>query len=270
MRTLTRAGTLLSLTLGLGALPSPAPAEGDSPPPAPVVEERARQWLHDMSEYLRASKSYSFHADIQYDDVLPSGQKIAFAAETDIALRRPNGIHARQVSDTGSKRLWFDGKQLTLLDPQKNTVGVEALSGNTDKALEYMVNELHFSLPLADFLYEDPARALGHNTRYGFVVGPSSVGGIPCQHLAFVDSHVDWQIWIEDGRLPLPRKLVITYKTLPSSPQFSATLSDWDFGSRLPDSLFQASLPADAMRIPFLKEAQARPPTPEAKPKEKQ
>ena len=226
----------------------------------PLIEERARAELQAMSEYLRGSKSFSFHADIQYDDVLPSGQKIAFAAEADIALRRPNGIHAVQVADTGIRRLWFDGKAMTLYDPDKQTAGVETFSGNTDKALDHMMNALHFNPPLADFLYEDPAKALLKTALHGFVVGNSPVNGVVCRHLAFVDRQIDWQIWIENGKMPLPRKLVITYKTLPGSPQYSATLSDWDFASRLPDRLFQPDIPAGTVRIPFLKEEQARSP----------
>ena len=229
-------------------------------PIEPLIEERAHTELQAMSEYLRGSKSFSFHADIQYDDVLPSGQKIAFAAEADIALRRPNGIHAVQISDTGAKRLWFDGKAITLLDPDRHTVGVETFSGNTDKALDHMMNVLHFNPPLADFLYEDPAKVLLKTTIHGFVVGNSPVNGTVCRHLAFVDRQIDWQIWIENGKMPLPRKLVITYKTLPGSPQYSATLSDWDFATRLPDRLFQPDVPANAVRIPFLKEEMAHSP----------
>ena len=44
----------------------------------------------------------------------------------------------------------------------------------------------------------------------GFVVGPSVVGGVKSTHLAFRGAEVDWQIWIENGDKPLPRKYVIT------------------------------------------------------------
>lgn len=228
-------------------------------PPEAHIEAGAERALQAMSDYLKAAKSYSFHADIQYDDVLPSGQKIAFSATSEISLRRPNGLHAVQVSDTGAKRLWFDGKELTLLDPVNRTYAVDAVSGNTDQALDHMIQTLHFTPPLSDFLYEDPAKSLNRNTLVGFWVGHSPVAGIACEHYAFVDRLIDWQIWIEDGKLPLPRKILITYKTLPSSPQFVATLSDWDFTTRLPDTLFKAEIPYGAVKIPFMKESQSVP-----------
>ena len=228
-------------------------------PAEPQIEERASQALRAMSDYLKASKSYSFHADIDWDDVLPSGQKITFTAVSEVNLRRPNGLQAEQIADTGTKRFWFDGKALTLFDPVRHTYAVEPFSGNTDQALDHMIKTLHFTLPLSDFVYENPAKALTGTARYGFVVGRSNVDGIPCQHLAFVDSHIDWQLWIDAGRIPVPRKLVINYKNLPGSPTFSATLSDWDFSTRLPDSLFVADIPGDAVRLPFLKKDLALP-----------
>jgi hypothetical protein len=260
MLTLTRTGVLLALITGLPSLPCRALADSAKAGTHPLVsiEEAAKKSVQAMSDYLKASKSFSFRADIQYDDVLPSGQKIAFSAQSEISLRRPNGIQATQLSDTGVRQLWFNGKQLTLLDPVRNTYAIESVSGNTDQALDHMINQLHFTPPRSDFLYEDPAKALTKNAVHSFVVGSSEVNGVPCQHLAFVDKLIDWQLWIETGKVPLPRKLIITYKTLPSSPQFIATLSDWDFSTRLPDSLFQAEIPVNAVKLPFMKEGQAK------------
>lgn len=261
--TVTHRLTAPALAALLTPLTGVAAEHSGSRPPIPevVIEASADQWLKSMSDYLKTSKSYSFHADIMYDDMMPSGQKISVTANSDLTLRRPNGIFVHQTADTGIKRLWFDGKQITLFDPVTHRYAVEPLAGNTDKALDHLIRILNFTPPLSDFLFEDPAKALRKNSRYGFVVGNSLVNGIPCKHLAFVDPQVDWQIWIEEGRLPLPRKLVIHYKTLPGAPQFIATLSNWDFTTRLPDSLFQAKIPENALKIEFMKAGQSTPPT---------
>ena len=42
---------------------------------------------------------------------------------------------------------------------------------------------------------------------------------MPCHHLAFEQATIDWQLWIDAGKDPLPRKLVITYKTEDEVPQ---------------------------------------------------
>ena len=40
----------------------------------------------------------------------------------------------------------------------------------------------------------------------------SKVQGQLCHHLAFRQEDIDWQIWIENGPTPLPRKFLITDK----------------------------------------------------------
>jgi len=178
--------------------------------------------------------------------------------------KRPNGIYVDQQAEVGHKRFWFDGQSIHLYEPETGNFAEETLKGNSDKALEFTINQLKFSPPLADFLTSDPAKTLLKSVVKGFVVGPSIVNGIPCRHLAFLDRLIDWQIWIEEGKLPLPRKLIITYKTLPNSPQYTAILSDFDLISRLPDHLFNPQIPPSAVRLPFLKAAQM-----ETKPKGK-
>ena len=258
MFTLLRAGALLTLGLGLNFQADPAQA---APAPPPPIEAQAKRLLQDMSDYLKAAKSFSFKARIQFDDSQPDGQKILRSALAEISLRRPNGLHVQQVGDMGTQRLWFDGQQLALLDPSRNSYAVEKLSGHTDKALDYLSHTLHFTPPLADLLYLDVARALIRPDTRGALVGQSLVDGTPCTQLAFVTPQVDWQIWIEAGRVPLLRQLVITYKNQPNAPQYRATLSDWDFLTRLPDSLFRPEWPANATQIPFPRELERQPPT---------
>ena len=59
-------------------------------------------------------------------------------------------------------------------------------------------------------------------------MGTGPVGGIDCDHLAFRNPRVDWQIWIQKGEQPLPLKYVITTKWVTGAPQYSLRLSEWD------------------------------------------
>ena len=50
--------------------------------------------------------------------------------------------------------------------------------------------------------------------------------GVVCDHLAFRNLDTDWQIWVESGERPLPRKYVITSKTVAAAPQYTLRLRD--------------------------------------------
>jgi len=188
-----------------------------------------------------------------FDDHLPSGQKIQFAAAENVSVRRPDRIFVDYQSDIGSKKFWYNGKSVTLFAPAHNTYSTITAPSNIESTIELLMKDYGFTVPLADFLFSDPHSTLMKNVLAGIYVGPGDVNGIHCHHLAFVEKYIDWQIWIEDGKEPIPRKVVITYKTMPNSPQYIAILSDWNFKASFPDSLFSAELPKNSKQIDFIK-----------------
>ena len=108
-------------------------------------------------------------------------------------------------------------------------------------------------MPIADFVYENPYEILIENIDSGYVLGRHAVDGHMCHHLAFRQLAIDWQIWIEDGPRPVPRKLIITYREEPGAPQYTARFLSWDFAPRLSDHYFEFDPPADADQIDFLR-----------------
>ena len=88
--------------------------------------------------------------------------------------------------------------------------------------------------------------------RLGFVVGPSVVGSVKCTHLAFRGAEVDWQIWIEDGDKPLPRKFILTSKKVTGEPQFTVLIRNWDVAAKLTNQEFSFTPPKGAKKIEFL------------------
>jgi hypothetical protein len=80
-------------------------------------------------------------------------------------------------------------------------------------------------------------------------LGIHEAAGVPCHHLAFEQDSIDWQIWIDAGPEPLPRKLVIAYKTEDEVPQYSVTIRKWNLKATLPDDLFRFEPPQGARKI---------------------
>ncbi len=221
----------------------------------PVIGSRTDKLLRAMGDYLKTAGQFSFHAEITFDDMLPSGQKIQYTASNDVAVRRPNRVYAESQGDQGNLRFWYDGENITL---QNEGIGVYAkvpVPAVIDDAMDHLMEKYGFSPPLIDFIYQDPYNTLIENVGFGFYVGLHNVEGIRCHHLAFVQKNINWQIWIEDGKQMVPRKLVITYHNEPESPQYIAVLSDWDLDAKLPDTLFNADLisTANLEKIEFLK-----------------
>jgi hypothetical protein len=47
----------------------------------------------------------------------------------------------------------------------------------------------------------------------------------------------------------LPRRLIVTYRSLPGEPNFVAEMSDWNFSVHAPDADFQFTPPPGAERL---------------------
>jgi len=60
------------------------------------------------------------------------------------------------------------------------------------------------------------------------MVGPSTVDGTACEHLAFRSPGVGWEIWIETASRALPRRLAVTFTDQPNSPRTVVEFSRWN------------------------------------------
>ena len=58
-----------------------------------------------------------------------------------------------------------------------------------------------------------------------FHVGGAVIDGADVDQYAFRGPDSDWQVWIQKGDQPLPRKLVIADRTDPARPAYSARLT---------------------------------------------
>ena len=232
----------------------PAAATASSTPTTtvpPVVAEEADRLLRQMGEYIGSAEQFTFHADITFDHVLPSGQKLQYAASQDVALQRPGGLYVEWSGDLGDRQFWYDGKSVTLYDPATPFYASGPAPADIDAMLRTAISQLGFSPPLSDLLYRNPYRSLRDNLQYGFDLGLNEVAGRSCRTLGFVEKDIDWQIWIDPGPQLTPCKLVITYKTQPSQPQFTAVFTDWDFAPRIAEPVFTPGLPPGLEKIPF-------------------
>jgi len=83
------------------------------------------------------------------------------------------------------------------------------------------------SAPGADFLGTHVFEDLMDGVVVAKHIGLGVIDGVECEHLAFRTQDVDWQIWIEAGSRPIPRKYVITSKAVGAAPQYTLRIKDW-------------------------------------------
>jgi len=234
--------------VGVSVLGANAPEKcpADQNPP---VEARANEWLKRMSDYLSKAPFFTVNAEIWQDIQLSSGQQIQAGRTIELEVQRPNHLHAQVISPRRNRELVFDGASITLFNKARNFYGTIAVPGNLDAALDTASDKFGIEMPLADFIGSDPRKDLLEKVVSGEDIGQVNVMGVPCEHLAFNQENIDWQVWIEKDAKPIPRKFVITYKDEPGTPQYTAIFTKWDFTTKLPDYVFKFEPPDGAMKI---------------------
>jgi len=118
-----------------------------------------------------------------------------------------------------------------------------------DAALDWVFDQTGTVIPLADFLYSDVYDRLMSKVERGVYLGIHEAAGVPCHHLSFEQATIDWQLWIDAGADPLPRKLVISYKTEDEVPQYAVTIRTWNLSAKVPEALFRFTPPEGATRV---------------------
>jgi len=215
----------------------------------PAIDPRADELLKRMGQYLGEAKTFSVTAEVWQDLDLASGRRVQAGRELQFQVRRPNRLRVEVRSTRRNRDLIFDGSGITLLNRAENFYGTIPTKGSLDEVLDTASDRFGIAMPLDDFLRSDPYRDLRDKVTAARDIGPVKVMGTPCEHLVFSQDNLDWQLWIEDGARPVPRKFVITYKDEPNSPEFTAIFSKWDFTTPLPDFVFKFEPPPGAAQI---------------------
>lgn len=238
-------GTAVSLCLTVG--PAVAAAQQTARPPA-TIDPKAVEALKRMGAYLRTLKQFGMQAEGTRDQVLENGQKIQFGGTVSYLVRVPNGMRVEIKTDRKDRLIFYDGRTLTQYAPRMHYYSSVPAPSTIGVMLDSASRRFQLDFPLADlFLWGTPRDGVKDLTSATYV-GPSKVEGADCDHYAFRQEDADWQIWIQSGNQPLPRKMVITTTSLPQEPQYAVTMT-WDLSPKIDDSTFAFTPPPDAKKI---------------------
>lgn len=224
-----------------------APAVATEASPPPVIEPEAAAALKRASEFLQTLKAFSVRIDSTTDEVLEDGLKVQLGSIADISVIRPNRLRVDVVADDRQRQFYYDGKTLTLYAKPLNYYASVKAPETIKEMLDFAETKYGLEWPLADLLAPE---SLARNVKSGMDLGKSRVAGVVCDHYVFRQDDIDWQIWIQEGKIPLPRKIVITTKGVEGAPQHASVLS-WNLSPRLRESAFRFAAPKSAQKIVF-------------------
>jgi hypothetical protein len=227
----------------------PASAASKAVVPAPAIEPAAAAAVDRMGDYLKTLSAFAIHVETTTDEVLIAGPKVQYGGAIDATYRAPDRLRMRIARDEeNDQQFFYDGATLSLwIEAKKEWAGV-SMTGTVAEAIAAVESKYDVTFPLGDLLGRAARKELLTDVEAGIVIGTGRVAGVECDHLGFHQAGADWQLWIEKGDRPLPRKMVITTLGEPSQPQHSEILT-WDVSPKIDAAMFTFTPPAGAQRI---------------------
>jgi hypothetical protein len=216
--------------------------------PACAEETDPLKLLKRMTDHVGAQQHITATVDTDIEVITPELQKLQFASSSTLRLSRPNKIHVARRGGYADVELIFDGKVLTIYGKNINSFAQVPLEGTIDQLLERLQTDFDIGAPGADLLTTDAYTLLTDDIVNAKYIGHGVIGGVDCDHIAVRDHDTDWQIWIERGDNPIPRKYVITSKAVTGAPQYTLLVRDWKEGEALGAEALKFTPAADAKK----------------------
>ena len=205
--------------------------------------------LKAMTDYVSSQKTIELKFDSDIEVVTPLLEKIQFASSGEVLLSRPDKLRASRVGGHADVALVFDGQTASVLGRNINAYTQFAAPGTVDQLFAALRAGHAVALPGADLLLSNAYEVLAADIKQAKVIGRGVIDGVECDHLAFRNFDTDWQLWVQVGSQPIPRKMVITGKTINSGPQYTLRIKSWKTGFKPAGDAFAFKPPVGATQI---------------------
>jgi hypothetical protein len=209
----------------------------------------AKAILKAMADYVSSQKTIELTLDSDIEIITPQLEKIQFTNSGEMLLSRPNKVRAHRVGGYADVALYFDGKTVSIFGKHINGYTQFEVPGNVDQLIEALRAGYGIALPGADLLLSNSYDVLMDGVMEAKHIGRGVVDGRECEHLAFRNFDTDWQIWVEVGKKPIPRKMVITSKTMNGAPQYTLRVKNWQTDVKPAQDAFAFVPPAGAKKL---------------------
>jgi len=214
-----------------------------------AAAQEANAIVKAMSAYLASQESITFDFDTGLEVITPQSQKLQFNSSGNVAISRPDRFRLRRTGGYVDVELIADGKTLTVFGHNINKYAQIEAARSFDQTIDMLRDKYMLDLPAADFFLADPYAALMENVIEAAHIGRGVIDGVECEHLAFRGLETDWQLWVEVGAKPIPRKYVITSKTVAGAPQYTIRFKNWKTGVSFAPDAFTFTAPSNAQKV---------------------
>ena len=216
----------------------------------PLIDPEAAQRLRAMSDYLAGAETLHLVAFSFFDETEDSGIQIKRFMIHDVRLARPDRLAFTSTFDDGTVRQgWYVDGTLTVAAPEDGRYIVIDAGDSIDATLDMVEERYGYSLPLADILYSDVYAAQEPYMLSAAYLGERMIMNTALDHVSVESIGADWQVWMDAGDTPIPRRLVMQFVETDGQPEYMLTFHRVEIDPAFEPAVFEAQLGDDWERV---------------------
>ena len=248
-----------------------APASADPPGAAPPVsrkvskdsERRAHEVLRGMAQKLSSARSVTVTARRELDEATARALGTPRKSILVASVLRPSRVRVdtSTLDEKPVRSFYYDGSKATVVD---HTLGVHAsgdMTGDIDAMADAVEDRYGFSLPLLEFLANDPAAAMADDVQEARYEGIKMMDGKPCHQLALSGNDDRARLWVAKDD-ELPRRLVATLKNGDAITDLEIVFTQWNLSADVSEDRFAFTPPSGYYRVEMVKGKEPNPAAP--------
>jgi len=220
---------------------------------AEAASDKGDALLRQMSRTLAAAQTFTYNSEEHKQRVRSNGEKVEEVTRRAVRVKRPDGIAFVSSDENHDGAGWYDGQNVTFVSNKNKVWARGPMPPTIDEALDFFAAEYGVAIPTADLLYSSPYDALMTTDTTGGWVGEEKIGDQTCDHLAYKQAAVDWELWLTQDDRKVPRQLRIVYKTQPGSPWTRVEFTNFNPNAQLTSDAFVPNVPQDYRRIKMMR-----------------
>jgi hypothetical protein len=229
---------VVAAALVLATAATPATAQGDD----------AKKIVKAMTDHLAAQKNISATYDTDIEVITPELQKLQFTSSGTLHMSRPDKLKVSRMGGYSDVELVFDGATATIIGLHNNIYAQVSAPGTIDQLVDRLRDDALVAVPGADLLLARAYEQMMEGVIDAKYIGHGVIDGVECDHVAFRNMEVDWQLWVERGARPIPRKYVLTSKTTAGAPQYTLRIKSLT-SDAASGGVFAFKAPAGAKKV---------------------
>lgn len=207
-----------------------------------------------MSDALSQAQAFSVTTHEVRDVAESSGKLVHLTLVHKTIVRRPDRLY---VETTGDRRneAWYDGRGITLVMHGDKVFAQAPMPETLDRTIDALNERYGFYVPGSDMVYSNPAHALLTDTTTGGWMGVETIDGQPCDHVAFEDRGVKWELWVPTTGSPLPRRSKADFPYQKRLRKFEIDFTNWNLSPTLAADVFEPEVPTGYEGIAMIQRA---------------